>query len=335
MIIAFLWCAVACLACLERPRFAWLVLGWGSLFYAVGARYNAVVAGLALVPVLVRAAARWSERAGRLAALRDPAAGPAIGMGLFAALVLLAYVVNVVGKPIGAVSVLTSVYAWDLAAASVEKNELLVPRALVRDQTLDDAAVLALVYEAFRPEVSVPLFAVLRTHGANEQRTREIARAGRHAWFGMLRDAPGAYLRHRGQLALRLLGLHDSGVRYAYQRGIDPNDLGLGLEPFGPRVRAFEFADRRVRGPWFFRAWMHLLIAITVLGVVGRRILSGDPRDDHAVLAAWLAVSAIVYIVPFFVFAPAAAFRYSLWLVLGAFAALALVLADRTRARES
>lgn len=204
------------------------------------------------------------------------------------------------------------VQLWDLAAASIATDTMLVP---------DFARPEGLTLDHLRPKVSryanVPLYAppdALRD-GLADPFTPEESRALWSAWFDAITGRTSAYLAHRLSVATALFG------RYRDDR---PSDLAF--VPFvisyadnpvivinGTRLHDWAVAHyKRAVGWWLYApvVWIVTTVAAAIAG--WRR------RDDvRGRLALAAAVSGLLYVAPLPLVAPSTELRYCGWLFAG------------------
>lgn len=154
----------------------------------------------------------------------------------------------------------------------------------------------------------------------------DAARASiRRAWWTLVREHPGAYLRHRWAVMQEVLGLSGAptwepvpqsraGTKRQWVR-VEHNFSPSWLQ----RHLGTAYRDGLGDGP-LYRPWMYVVIAVVLL-------VDAVRRRDRIVVA--LLAGALLYEVSFFVGAAAPDFRYSHWLVICT--CLAVVLATKAR----
>jgi hypothetical protein len=126
----------------------------------------------------------------------------------------------------------------------------------------------------------------------------------RESWASAVRRHPRVYLSHRLQLFGTLIGARGTEVWYPYHWQIDPNDLGVVLRPSALNAAAMR-ALAATRNWFFFRAWIHLAVAVAIAAaaILLRR----------GTLSVALAASALLYTGPYLFVAPSPDFRYVWW----------------------
>ncbi|MEO8010944.1 MAG: hypothetical protein ABI650_04805, partial [Dokdonella sp.] len=216
---------------------------------------------------------------------------------------------------------------WDLAAISVETNELLLP-----DFSHGPALSVAELVDtgAFDPTSNTHLFTRSRSGigaGLSTAFTQQQLRALRERWIRAVLDHPGAYIGHRLRTWRLLIGLAangDRGVAFFVARhryGDDPA-LPVALTP-GWQAWLYERAAALQSGGW--------LTALPALGLNVFSIAFAWRRraDPLAQLAAAAACSALLYGLSFLLLAPGAELRYLTWPIVIAPMCLLLAVAGR------
>jgi hypothetical protein len=144
------------------------------------------------------------------------------------------------------------------------------------------------------------------------------------AWWTLLREYPGAYLEHRARMFVDQLQIGFKRHQNIWV-GIDPIGKDLYVDDPTPTQKVLRRLQIRAGASWLFWPWLYLLATLIMVPVAVR-------RRDRVVVA--LGLSGISSMLPLFVIAPAAGYRYAVWLVLVTlFAAIALV-ATAVRARR-
>jgi hypothetical protein len=198
---------------------------------------------------------------------------------------------------------------YDLMGMSVRANALLVPRSgTLPGYSLEN------VRSRYQDQYFDPTGVTLPASAAE-------MKALAAAWRDAVLTHPEDYLRHRGFVTRRLLGV--SGVpRLPYFYGIPESYYPRYVSderyyvPFpNPAPRTWVARYLAFFQPWVFRPWIY---GVSALGVVF--------LYRHRTEAPfWLCVSGGLYEVSFFFAAPATDFRYSWWGVLAVMTALALI----------
>lgn len=277
-----------------------------ALFYGIAAKRTALLAAIPLFYLLVDA--YFSVPTNRMVkqAVRWPKTA-AVAAAWFAAVVLAAHLVNTIG--VEKWTKWPTVAVWDLAAVSLEENQLLIPKAVVNRKDESEAETLERLKVAFKPEVNGPLVNVANFFPAPEHRDELF-----YAWLDLPTQYPASYFGHRTRVMARLLGLGPDRIHMAFEHRIIPNEQGLRLlnKDRPPLVGAVRWVSRTtdtvVYQPWFY---LVLLLAISVMAAL--RLRRANTFDRRFLLA--LGISGLAYVAPLFFIAPAADFRYNLWMV--------------------
>jgi hypothetical protein len=136
------------------------------------------------------------------------------------------------------------------------------------------------------------------------------------AWWTLVRAHPGAYLEHRARVFGEQLQL---GVKERSNVWVGIDGVGKDLyrdhPPYTQRV--LRRWQRWVVPDWLYWPWLYLVATLVLLPVAARR---GD------IVAVALGLSGVLSQLPLFILAPAASYRYAVWLVVVTlFCAIALV----------
>jgi hypothetical protein len=317
MLVLATGCAALGLA--SERRGPWLAAA-ALLVYAGCIRHNAVVAiapfGALVVPALLPAGNR------------RPFVG-AIGVAaLGAASIVLAVALDraLVRTP---VTVWPTLALWDLAAVSVDRNVLLLPRfthgpGLTVEELRETGA--------FEPTANTFLFERSRSgmrDGIIDPYTPGELRALAAAWLDAARQYPVAYVEHRMRTFWLLVGPHDAsphGVVF-FELRMPFRDNPPFPPPLAPRAQAalYRYADA-AQGNWTFAALPYLLLAAGA-GLVGRARRS---RVGGSV-AVTVSASALLYALTFLPLAPSADLRYLTWPIVAGPLALAFALLPQAR----
>jgi hypothetical protein len=190
-------------------------------------------------------------------------------------------------------------------------------RALLADTpftvTSDIQAQLASFYE---PGAGViPLW---NAHLLRQPRTETQRAAIDRAWNALVRAYPGAYLEHRALVFAEQLQL---GVKPRANVWVGIDRIGYDL--YGDRPTPTQQVLRDWQGDigegWLYWPWLYLAETLVMLPLAVRR------RDT---LAVALGLSGVFSLLPLFIIAPAATYRYASWLVVATlFGAIALATA--------
>jgi len=205
---------------------------------------------------------------------------------------------------------------WDLAVMSVAQARMLVPAEVQADPGPDSLERLSAVIN--RSTVSTlfwgdPVFAKFFL-------APEESRILRKAWFSAIIQYPWSYLKHRARLTLGLLGLGHKPPWGATSfrtttRGVTDhcnaewlpnrfqwNSLNSGI------AKILEVLKQTP----VYRAWLYMLLALAVIVQSLRR---PSPLRFFAVL---LALSGLLYFLPYPLLSPSSETRYVLWTMVAA-----------------
>jgi hypothetical protein len=152
--------------------------------------------------------------------------------------------------------------------------------------------------------------------------------ARRDAWWRVVRDHTGAFLRHRWQVMREVLGLTDSQPWEPVCQSIAAN------QDHRRRINhdaSLSYVQKRA-GAWFrdrwsttlcYRPWAYVLVSLILLAYAAKR------RDR---LVAALLGSGLLYEASYFIGAAAPDFRYSHWMITCCCLAALLIFGERFRA---
>lgn len=280
----------------RRRRSAWLLASaLVPLFYACSVRLNAAPAILPLAWWLCRSAPAAMEPT---RPLRFPLAGAILLSLLMLTLGVLTnrVIVTVPAERPG--TALQGSMLFDLAGISVRSGELQLPEYLRRPEIT-----LAALRQWYDPGVGDN--GIIHRYDFFLAGTPEQRRQLRRAWWAAIAQHPAAYLRHR--LDVMLTAFQITGVYDPYHRRIDPNDLGLTF----PRRPLYEITLRGLDmlTPFLLRGWVFFTIATAVAWI------AYSPLHDGAMAVA---LSGLLYTLPYSVISGGSDFRYVWWLVIAA-----------------
>ncbi|MGA7298561.1 MAG: hypothetical protein WBW92_13775 [Rhodanobacteraceae bacterium] len=220
---------------------------------------------------------------------------------------------------------------WDLAAISIDQDEVLLPDGSVGPgMTVED------LQQAFEPWANTTLFA-RTTAGVRSpflkpdqgQLKKDIARA----WWHAVRTHPGAYARHRWRLMRALFGTHPAHwpvqlIYFPYQNHVADNPA------LPPRTSSWQRLWFRWLDQWrptaLLAAWPWLLLGIPAVLLGWRR-----RRCIHGRTSLGLVASGWLLTLPLIIAAPAAELRYLAWPITASIMALGLAVASRDSTRVS
>ena len=319
MLAAVLCCAlgVIVLAASRTRAAAMLIpLVMVLLFLALLLRKNALPA---VFPLLVYAIHVTRKTWANSARLRSSAA---IGIPIVAVMQLGCWMIDqAVDRR---VTILPGTTLWDLAAISIQANEILLPPATYGSgMTVDDLG------QAFVPYANTTLFA--NTHagmrqpflGPDDPLNHQI----QDAWIGAIIRFPRYYLRHRWQVTRYLFGSKPAEwphelVYYSDEYRYDNNPVVARNETALHRaiIPVFE----RLRSSNALAAWPYLVVAFAALAVAWPRRRS--PLAQGALAAC---ASGLMYALPLPLISPSAELRYLAWTCLSAILGAGLALSSK------
>jgi hypothetical protein len=148
-------------------------------------------------------------------------------------------------------------------------------------------------------------------------------------WLASILAHPGAYLAHRARAFRHLLGIEDTPGNWIMTRSTYlPADF-RGLEPPPAQTslqRALERGIVALRPYGVFRPWIYAVLSAAALALaLARRLWC----------PLFLALSGLVYQAGLFLVAPAEDYRYSLWMIVAGWTAMAWVVVDAVFARRA
>ncbi len=221
---------------------------------------------------------------------------------------------------------------WDLQALSVSSRQVLLPKSISADTTVDD------LEQSFDRVNAVTLYVKSRAQWVNatvglsaEQKSDLIA-----AWVRAVTHHPLAYLKHRSHVFLKMLG-----PKRGVERDGSADDPGHVQFKDNPRVEfanpeALRFARQWIewlKPQWWTSpiVWMGCATIFLARSIWLRRA----SREHRALLCAamtpsvyvWL--SGMLYLLPLFVLTPTSDLRYALWPTIACVSAALLALRDQ------
>jgi hypothetical protein len=212
---------------------------------------------------------------------------------------------------------------FDLAGISVRSGTLVVPPYA----PYSSAVTLEWLASSYSPLTNVPLHEGpngLRADGYSRDERDDL----RRRWLAAIAAHPGAYVRHRAAVTVRLFGRYGGDrppslafvptvVGYRDNPAIVPNRSTLNASVMG--------AYRAAAGTWLGAPASYALLAlVTLLAAWPRR------RGVSGKVALALAASGLAYAAPLALIAPAAELRYGGWLFLSSLLAAVACIASRT-----
>ena len=221
---------------------------------------------------------------------------------------------------------------WDLQALSVTSRQVLVPKSISSDATIDD------LEQSFDRVNAVTLYVKSRAQWANatiglssEQKRDLLA-----AWTQAVAQNPLAYLQHRSHVFLKMLG-----PKRGVERDGSADDPGHVQFRDNPRL---EFANpsalrvARLWVDWLKPQWWAsplVWISCSTIFLVWRIARRRSHREQKSLLYAGMAPSAclwlsgMMYLLPLYMLTPTSDLRYALWPTVACVCAALLALRDR------
>jgi hypothetical protein len=299
--------AVACSLLLGKTGSRWvLLIGVVALFYGLSAKSTGLIAAIPLFFLLSDAWFRANttkpkSTRRRWLSVSVMASGLMVSAVVFSLLLGSMGVVKSTKWP--------TIALWDLAAVSLAEHKVLIPRAELNYKDELETETLARIHEVFSPAVNGPLVDVVNLFPAEETQ-KELF----HAWLALPQQYPASYLNHRVQVFGRLMGVSPFPVHLAFEHRIIQNDFGLRL--LNKDSKSFNFAIKWVArsvDTLFYKSWFYLalLLAVLIYAVVG--LVRANTFNDRFLV--YLGLSGLFYVLPLLIVAPAADFRYTLWMV--------------------
>ncbi len=279
---------------LKPLRAIFVVLCLLACFYAAAVRENSLPAIFPLLALLVSSQVkRWKAVRVALAAILlsalNWAAVQVLDYGILHAERKHPYQVN-------AIFDIAGVYAGtgreDLIPDYWKKlNPQLTPRVLA--SRYDPHSVISIIAwgEPLIPLTKDPAFLA-------ELRTK---------WREAVLQYPGAWLAHRWRVFRALMGVGMPQTYYPYHFGIDENGMGVRNEGNPRFQQAFRAYVVFFRDSLFFRGWVYLVLLGLLLGARWRKFPDAQIWADPAFTSA---LSGFLYGTGYFLYAPAADFRF-------------------------
>lgn len=287
----------ALLADWKRPSWVWLVIAALGMFYAYAVRYNAIL-GLPFISVIL--AYRIVERfnLSRLRAIT-------IGSVAIVALVACVGVAKRIDGPTGESGVY-SIITFDLAALSVAQNTDLFPTYVPRKV---DGDFLPKLKDAFVPEVNSSLPPIIG------EPSSEHASEFKKYWLSTIMHHLPDYVAHRYHVFSRMMWIDGPEPYYPYQRGINSNDYGI----------KFKFLDGPLSWDWratfdifthsvVYRPIVYLILSFAIVAYSFFRWV-GNYNSFKWFAVTAISCSGLAMTLPLFFLAPAADYRYTIWLI--------------------
>lgn len=299
--------AVACGLLIRKTGSKWLLfLAFCLLFYGLAVKRTAILAVIPLF-ILVSDAYFSAARFQQLFRSGNWKKTATLALGLMTCAFIMSFLVSSVG--VEKVTKWPTVALWDLTAVSIAQNQVLVPASVPQLKGDTETETLARMENAFVPEVNAPIMDYLELFPPAETH-HELFKA----WLNLPWKYPSSYFEHRARVFCRLLGLCADDVYFAFEHRIVSNDYGLQLlnKDSGIYSRSIQWLTYST-GTLVYKGWFYLAILVAVMVFA----LFGLSRKNifEKRLQVWLGLSGLLYVLPLFLIAPAADFRYILWMV--------------------
>jgi hypothetical protein len=291
-------------------RRRWVLAAVPALIYAAAVRHNAM-------PAVLPFAAWLGWLATSQAATRVRVAIAALALVAIAG-AATALVNSLVDRR---VPLWPATAEWDLAAISIDTGEMLLPAFMIGPGL--DVPELA---DAYRDWNITPMLQNTR-HGMRDPFMEPFTAVQlselRSAWLGAIRAHPRAWLSHHWQRVVALLGVHDP----TWPRELIYVDAEVSYRDNPPVARnasplhdlLMRTAARLATTSWL-AGWPYLLVGVVTAPWAWQR-----RRELAGIVALVLLTSALLYLGPLLVLAPAE-LRYLGWSCLASVVAAAVVL---------
>ena len=300
---------VAALAALVVPtrRAAVLrhVLAMVFFLVAIGVRHNALAA---VWPLLAFALLRLHGLAGRPAWVR-------LGLASVVSVALTLGLTLVLKQALTPLAEQRNFWqkaaSYDLAGMSLQTGKLLIEPGsglLVPGAGLDD------IRDLYRDGLYGPRLYYCKPFQGNAcaqlfrwlTETRALGHLSRN-WRRAIVEHPGAYLAHRKNQTLSLLGWRDGPTENFYLGSAPHHRLARDYPPRPHTVSLLRWLDARLPG-LMFRPWLYLLVSIVLLPLAVFRWLRAG-----TVLPLLLLLSGLCYALSTFIGAVTTDYRYMVW----------------------
>ena len=301
-VMSSLLLAVACTLLLKRTGARWVfIIGFLALCYAQAAKQTAIFAAIPLFYILCDAYFNSGGRSGRW---------PKIVM-LATALLISSLVTGYMLSSVGVEKYTKwpTIAVWDLAAVSIAEQKVLIPTAILHYGNESESETLDRIEKTFNPAVNGPLAKAINLFPGPENHQELL-----EAWLALPLDYPVSYFAHRARVFARLLGIGSDEIHFSFEYRIIENDFGLSLlnqdsKALGIVVNWISLSTNTL----IYRPWFYLLALVIILILVSYRLWQNNTFGMRFLVC--LGLSGLLYVSPLFIIAPAADFRYNLWMV--------------------
>lgn len=294
--------AIACTLLLKRTgSFLALLIGFLALCYAQAVKQPAIFAAIPLFYILCDAFFNSGQRHGRWPKTA------ALATAMLTGSVLTAFLLFSIG--VEKYTKWPTIAVWDLAAVSIAEQKILIPTDMLYDKSASEDDTLDQLEEAFDPKVNGAVGDVIIFFPEPEYRPELL-----EAWLSLPLEYPGSYLEHRIRAFSYLLGLGSNDIHLAYQNRTIENDHGLKLINQDSKAldAAFQWVALSTH-TLIYRAWFYLMLLILILSLALYRLWYNNSFGTR--LLVCMGFSGLLYVSPLLIVAPAADFRYNLWMV--------------------
>jgi hypothetical protein len=304
----------------RRASLGMLLLAALALWVATGLRYNAPAAVLPLAIWLGWLIARDHAPPGWRRRLAPAPRRIALGLALFALLFGSSRAASewILGERGTRHAIHQLLFAYDIVGVSVRSGESHLPSfywesdnpfaeggrpyTLEELEALYDPQTNIWLHWGEEPERRLALF---------EEADGEALDALASAWLGAIASEPLAYLRHRGELFLAMLGLLPDSPIHGVHFNVEEHYAYRGPRVFDlPHSRWLVGELRSERGSLVFRPWLYLALSLVWMLAAWRS------RSAHRGPVWILGASSLCYTLPYLVVGVAADYRYLWWPVL-------------------
>lgn len=303
--------AIACTMLLKRTgSFGVFLIGLLALCYAQAAKQTAIFAAIPLFYILCDAYFNSGQRHGRWPKTA------ALATVLLTGSILITFLLGSIG--VEKYTKWPTIAVWDLAAVSVAEQKLLIPAAILYDKNAPESETLERIEENFRPKVNGTMGDIFNYFPEPEHRADLFK-----AWITLPLDYPRHYLAHRIRVFSHLLGISPDEIHLAFEYRIIANEHGLNLvnqdsKPLNAAIQWIALSTHTL----IYRAWFYVVFLILILSLALYRLWLNNSFGTR--LLVCMGFSGLLYVSPLLIVAPAADFRYNLWMI--ACAALMILL---------
>jgi len=295
-----------------------LIVGFLALCYAQAAKQTAIFAAVPLFYILCDAYFNSGGRSGHWSKIFM------LASALLISSLITLYMLSSAG--VEKYTKWPTIAVWDLAAVSIAEQKVLIPTAILHNKNESESETLKRIEEAFNPAVNGPL-----AEAANFFPGPQYHRELQAAWLALPLDYPISYFAHRARVFARLLGIGSDKIHLAFEHRIIENDLGLSL--LNQNSKTLDTVINWITlstNTLIYRPWFYLLALVMILVLNSYRLWQKNLFGTRFLVC--MGLSGLLYVSPLFIIAPAADFRYNLWMV--ACSAIMICFVFRQRVNE-